>query len=222
MITLSIDTASHNCAVALVEDSKVLARISETIGKGHAERLIGQISTVMDRANKSLKQIDRIAVNIGPGSFTGVRIGVATARALALALEKPAIGVSSLEAIGFETLKMFPNNNVIAVIDAGRGLVYRQDFTSGCTPIGSAELQDSADFSIANNDNVILAGPFALNLGEKIGLSKDRIHSFDAPDVVTYAILSETKTTDCAAKPLYLRDADAKPQSAQPLIRKEI
>ena len=221
MITLSIDTASHNCAVALVEDSKVLARISETIGKGHAERLIGQISTVMDRAKKSLKQIDRIAVNIGPGSFTGVRIGVATARALALALEKPAIGVSSLEAIGFETQKMFPDNNAIAVIDAGRGLVYRQDFASGCTPIGSAELQNSDDFSIANN-NAILAGPFALNLGEKIGLSKDRIHSFDAPDVVTYAILSETKTTDCAAKPLYLRDADAKPQSAQPLIRKEI
>lgn len=221
MITLAIDTASKNCGVALINNGLVVSRINETIGKGHAEKLIGQIDNITRDSGVALKTIDRIAVNIGPGSFTGVRIGVSTARALSLALEKPAIGVSSLEAIAFEAHTAFPNQTISAVIDAGHDMIYRQDFSSDNLPINVAHLQSAEEVSIELDKKTILAGPAARLLGEKIGLPVLQIHAFDAADVVTYALLAEKKSVNCAPKPLYLREADAKPQAAHSLIRKE-
>lgn len=124
MLVLAIDTASIYCAVALIRHNSVIARIDERMNKGHAERLIGQITQIMTQANITLDQVERIAVNVGPGSFTGVRVGVATARALALALEIPAVGVSALEALAVQvTTRKNTTSAITVVIEAGRDVL---------------------------------------------------------------------------------------------------
>ena len=102
MLLLAIDTAGPDCAVALARSgaggAEILVRASERIGRGHAERLMPMIEAALRRsASVDFADLDRIAVTTGPGSFTGVRVGIAAARGLALALDIPAVGVGSLD-----------------------------------------------------------------------------------------------------------------------------
>lgn len=98
-LVLAIDTSLDACSVALARGDEVLASRIEAMQRGQAERLAPMAREVMAEANAAFADIDRIAVTTGPGSFTGVRVGLSFARALALALGKPCIGVSSLEAL---------------------------------------------------------------------------------------------------------------------------
>jgi len=99
MIVLAIDTSLDACAVAIARDGIVLAALSETMNRGQAERLAPMVREAAEAAGVAFKQIDRIAATTGPGSFTGVRVGLSFARALALSLNTPCIGVSTLEAL---------------------------------------------------------------------------------------------------------------------------
>jgi tRNA threonylcarbamoyladenosine biosynthesis protein TsaB len=102
VIVLGIDTALDACSVALRRGDETLAEISETMTRGQAERLAPMARDVMAQAGVAYANIDRVAVTTGPGSFTGVRVGLSFARALALALNKACVGVSTLEALALE------------------------------------------------------------------------------------------------------------------------
>ncbi len=102
MIVLAIDTALDACSVALVRDGETLASLSEPMDRGQAERLAPMAQEAAAQAGVAFKQIDRIAVTTGPGSFTGVRVGLSFARALALSMGKPCVGVSTLEALALQ------------------------------------------------------------------------------------------------------------------------
>ncbi|WP_175868461.1 tRNA (adenosine(37)-N6)-threonylcarbamoyltransferase complex dimerization subunit type 1 TsaB [Bartonella gabonensis] len=227
MLILAIDTASIYCAVALIRHKSVIARISERMYKGHAEKLIGYIAHVMMQSNIALDQIDRIAVNIGPGSFTGMRVGVSTARALALALEIPAIGVSALEALASQTII---NKNtasaITVVIEAGRGMFYHQNFNADLTPLGASGLKTIEDIIEDLPQQTKLIGPATdivmqhienYKINEKIILEKI---PYEAADIVNYAYLAANKQPQNSPCPLYLRSADAKQQTNFALPRK--
>jgi tRNA threonylcarbamoyl adenosine modification protein YeaZ len=98
MIILALDTAGVDCAAALFDSGRntVLGEASDMIGKGHAEHLMGIIDRALDQAGVTLSAVERIAVTVGPGSFTGIRVGVAAARGFALSLDVPAVGISTL------------------------------------------------------------------------------------------------------------------------------
>jgi tRNA threonylcarbamoyladenosine biosynthesis protein TsaB len=102
VIVLAIDTALAACSAALVRDGAALAVMSEPMERGHAERLAPLVDELMRSAGVAFDSVDRIAVTVGPGSFTGVRVGLSFARGLGLALGKPCVGVSTLEALAGE------------------------------------------------------------------------------------------------------------------------
>ncbi|GAA5098503.1 tRNA (adenosine(37)-N6)-threonylcarbamoyltransferase complex dimerization subunit type 1 TsaB [Bartonella acomydis] len=229
MLILAIDTASIYCAVALIHHKSVLARISERMNKGHAEKLIGHIAQIMTQANMTLNQVDRIAVNIGPGSFTGLRVGVSTARALALALEIPAVGVSALEALAAQTTT---NKNtastITVVIEAGKGMFYYQNFNKDLTPLGVPGLKTIEDIIEDLPQQTKLTGPAAdiialhvknNQINKKIILDKLLC---ETADIVNYAYLAAKKQSQSPPCPLYLRNADAKQQTDFALPRKKV
>ena len=98
-LVLGFDTSAAHCAVALLGGGRVLAARAEEMGRGQAERLLPLLEEVLAGGGASWRDLTRIGVGIGPGNFTGIRISVAAARGLALALDIPAIGVSSFDAI---------------------------------------------------------------------------------------------------------------------------
>lgn len=99
MIVLGLNTATDGCDAALLVDGQVAAEVSSSMTKGHDSALPLLVSDIMTRASRRLADVDRLAVVVGPGSFTGIRVGVAFARGLALALSRPVLGVSSLAAM---------------------------------------------------------------------------------------------------------------------------
>nr|WP_101067789.1 tRNA (adenosine(37)-N6)-threonylcarbamoyltransferase complex dimerization subunit type 1 TsaB [Roseovarius salinarum] len=98
-MTLGFDTSGPHCAAVLLRDGAVVASAADDMGHGQAEHLVPMLERILAEANVGWADLDRIGVGIGPGNFTGIRIAVATARGLALALERPAVGVSSFRAI---------------------------------------------------------------------------------------------------------------------------
>jgi tRNA threonylcarbamoyl adenosine modification protein YeaZ len=124
MLILAFDTSAAHCAIALLLDNRVVAEHFEPMIKGQAERLMPEAEELMAVGGFAWADLDAIAVGIGPGNFTGIRIAVSSARGLALSLDIPAIGVSSLEAqaLGQEPQLTF------STVDARQDKIYAQVF----------------------------------------------------------------------------------------------
>ena len=132
MLLLAFDTTAAACSVAVVKNDDVLASACVRMEQGQAEALVPLIERIMAAAGISYAALERIAVTVGPGSFTGVRVGLSTARALGLAAHKPVVGVSTLDvlaaAVPREERARFPT--LLAVIDTKRGNLYAQTFAA--------------------------------------------------------------------------------------------
>ena len=101
MKILSIDTASNICGVSVLENKKLICNLDTNTGRTHSENLMPMIKNALEKSNLTLEDIQLISCDIGPGSFTGIRIGVATIKAFNDGLGIPCIGVSSLESLAY-------------------------------------------------------------------------------------------------------------------------
>src|SRR5262249_27439649 len=132
MRILAIDTALAACSAVLFDTGRGKAQASETkaMARGHAEALMPLIARVMDKAHAEFGELDRIAVTIGPGSFTGLRVGISAARGIALVSGKPAVGVSTLSAYAAPHVANPEGAAIVVAIDAKHDHVYLQVFAS--------------------------------------------------------------------------------------------
>lgn len=128
MLVLAVDTATESCSVAICQDHNLVAETTLTRKETHSRHLLGIIDETLRRAKLDLKCIDGFAVTRGPGSFTGLRIGMSTIKGLAFALGKPVVGVSSLQALAVPLAPMA--KRIVAMIDARRGEVYAAGYRS--------------------------------------------------------------------------------------------
>jgi len=215
LLVLALDTALSACSAALVEfegeRDEVRAAESEPRERGHAEALMPMVERVM--GGTPMSSVDRFAVTAGPGSFTGLRVGLAAARAFALASAKPALGVGTLAAIaapGFgEDLEP-----VLAVMDARRGEAYWQLFALPGRPLTPAIASSYAEIAhLVDSPHVRLAGSGAERLAAEDPGRFHVVSTAETPDILWVARLGARLDPESAPPdPLYIRSPDAKIQ----------
>lgn len=133
MKILAIDTSTKFLSLALADDEKILASFHRNLEQQHCAKLIPEIDKLLKKAKVKLKNIDCFAISKGPGSFTGLRIGAATVKGLALATKKPMVGVPTLDVMAYNIKK---NSCFIApIVDAKRGNVYATLYSFACSKL---------------------------------------------------------------------------------------
>ncbi len=223
MNLLVIDTASTLCAACVFDTQagRELGRAVLDLGKGHAEHLMTVVEEAMREADVAFADIGSIAVSVGPGSFTGVRVGVSAARGFAMALKVPAIGVTTLEAIAAETRDRFGARQVMGAIDAGRGEINAAIYDEAGEVISPPAVMTLADaVAYAENNSLLVAGSAAERIAEAATVKLDVGPQLATADIRFYAAIAAGREAGAEKpKPLYLRDADAKPQAGFVLAR---
>lgn len=218
MRLLAIDTSARHCAVCVLDDATgAVHRDVRDIGTGHAEVLMGQIAGVLEAAGIAYGDLDRIAVSVGPGSFTGLRVGVSVARGFALALSIPAVGVTTLEAIAADAAPLAGGRPVLAAIDARRGQLYVQAFDGSGAPLAGPSVVPVEETRAMIQPDTIVAG----NGGALLEAANPVLPDAASGDIATVARLGAACEPGAAPVPLYLRSADAKPQTGFALPRAE-
>jgi tRNA threonylcarbamoyladenosine biosynthesis protein TsaB len=127
MKILGIDTSTNYCGASLFEDDKYLGEYSINVGNFHDQKLVSMISNLLHSCNESLDSIELISISIGPGSFTGLRIGLSVAKGLAISKDKKITGISTLDAFAYRYYITHPSNldNIVcSLLDAKRDEVY--------------------------------------------------------------------------------------------------
>jgi tRNA threonylcarbamoyladenosine biosynthesis protein TsaB len=223
MRLMIIDTALGLCTAGVFEvdpsgaggaDVRGLGLRSEPMVKGHSERIAGFARDAMADAGVGFDALDRIGVTVGPGSFTGLRVGLAFAKGLAAALDRPVVGVSTLDALA-ASVEDAPA--VAALIDARRGQVYAR-FWRGGAPVGPAEAL-TLEAAAARIGEL---APGAVLVGSGAALFPDIASGLirrplDGPASEALARLAATADPALApAAPLYLRAPDATPPTRLP------
>ncbi len=139
-ILLIIDTALEEAIVALSKDGKLIAELTNTETHSHASFIQVAIANLLESQNMTLSELDAIAVTLGPGSYTGLRVGLASAKGIAYTLQKPLIGLSTLGALAFAAIKLVPKDieapyQIFSMIDARRMEVFGAIYDAACNPI---------------------------------------------------------------------------------------
>jgi tRNA threonylcarbamoyladenosine biosynthesis protein TsaB len=200
MRTLAIETAGHACSIALLDGDRIIAERHELVGRGHAERLIPWIAELPDGG-----RAERIIVGCGPGSFTGVRIGIAAARALGLGWGVPVTGVSSLVLLAAEC----PADEFIVAMEGGHGELLVQHYQR--KPLRAAGA--FASLSPENAGAAMRADLVAGTGAERLIAARGYGTSFAAEARASNIRLLAPEHLTLAPNPLYGRAPDAKPMA---------
>jgi tRNA threonylcarbamoyladenosine biosynthesis protein TsaB len=222
MLILAIDTALDACAAAVLdtEAGRLIAQESQNMKRGHAEALMPLIGRVIAASGAAFADLDRIAVTTGPGSFTGLRVGLSAARGIALAANIPVVGITTLTAYAAPVVSQNLEHPVVSAIDARHDHVYLQVVSGNgsalvrprVAPI--AEAVDAGRFGaphIVGNAANILAERWPSHAVPPL-----KVDPQAAPDIAWVGWLGAAVSPNTApARPFYLRAPDAKPAKEQ-------
>jgi tRNA threonylcarbamoyl adenosine modification protein YeaZ len=226
MRLLAIDTALAACSAAVLDtDHGIVAAESLVMERGHAEALMPLIARLMDEARTAFRELDRVVVTTGPGSFTGLRVGIAAARGIALAAAKPAVGLSTLSALAAPLMDADATVPVVAVIDARHDHVYLQVFGPGGRTLTAprlASLREAVEAAAAAPSCIVGSAAQAIAaVMARDGIAAAAIEQRGAPDIAWVARMGAVVPEgQSPPKPLYLRAPDAQPQNAAQLPRR--
>lgn len=197
MRTLVIDTATKACSVALYDGDALLAASHEVIGRGHAERLLPLIAALPERG-----KANRIFVDVGPGSFTGIRVGVAAAKALGLAWKVPVHGFGCLSLVAAMAREQLPEPSTIDVImTGGHGEYFFEPFAPDGTSLAAAKSLTPPESSAASQ---------AAHIAGDIDTEDTSKHWFDLlPAASKWHLIADLPPLP--PSPVYGRAPDAKP-----------
>jgi tRNA threonylcarbamoyladenosine biosynthesis protein TsaB len=223
MLILAIDTALDACAAGVLDTGagKLIASETQPMKRGHAEALMPLIGRVMNQAAIAFTALDRIAVTTGPGSFTGLRVGLSAARGIALAADKPVVGVTTLTAYAAPVVSTNSTPPVIAAIDARHDQLYFQVVSGDGGALLSPRVAPIAEALAASRFGAPhLVGNAARLLADRWpadAVPPFQVDSQPAPDITWVAWLGAAVNPETAlARPYYLRAPDAKPSKDLP------
>ncbi|MDY6407865.1 MAG: tRNA (adenosine(37)-N6)-threonylcarbamoyltransferase complex dimerization subunit type 1 TsaB [Pseudomonadota bacterium] len=194
ILTLAIDTVADSISVALIQNGQTIASQYRAMERGQGEALIPMIQNVIRKAQYDFNDLTQVAVSVGPGSFTGVRIGLATARGIGLALNIPVVGISAFEAAAFKT-----HGDILIVLDTKRGDFFTQRFQDE-KPVEAPCIRDTAAIKSLNPNSIGGSG--------KDMLSFMNIPIVQSSFIPAVAVGLCAMTSSGKAEPFYLRDAD--------------
>jgi tRNA threonylcarbamoyladenosine biosynthesis protein TsaB len=223
MLILAIDTALDACAAAVLDTgtSRLIARESQPMKRGHAEALMPLIARVMKEAGLPFAALDRVAVTAVPGSFTGLRVGLSAARGFALATGKAVVGLTTLSAYAAPVVSESGEHPVITAIDARHDHVYFQAVNGDGSGLITPQVAPIAEVLAAwrfgpprlvGNAAQILADRWPADAPPPV-----KVDAQGAPDIAWVAWLGAAVNPNAApARPFYLRAPDAKPAADVP------
>lgn len=217
-IVLGIDTATSGCAVALCRDGACLADARERMARGQSEALLPMIRDVIDRSGVDFADLDAIAVTRGPGAFTGLRIGLAAARALALAISRPCLGIITFDVLlaqVLETDALESAEALVIAVESKREELFIALFDPLGRPIGEAAVlrPDEVGRLAGGRRRIVVAGDGGARVAEVLGKDFDvrHLHEIDIPDPCVIARIGHNNLNmkdKFPATPLYLRPPD--------------
>jgi tRNA threonylcarbamoyladenosine biosynthesis protein TsaB len=218
MLILAIDTALDACAAGVLdtEAGRLIAQESQAMKRGHAEALMPLIARVIEQSGIAFAALDRIAVTTGPGSFTGLRVGLSAARGIALAANKPVVGLTTLTAYAAPFVSESGEHPIISAIDARHDHVYLQAVSgNGSSLIRPRVASIEEALGAARFGAPHLVGNAARILADRWPAQEPPPVTVDpqpAPDIAWVAWLGAAVSPNTApARPFYLRAPDAKP-----------
>jgi tRNA threonylcarbamoyladenosine biosynthesis protein TsaB len=223
---LAIDTALGACSACIWQAGAPEPLASETIPmeRGHAEALLPLIDRLSSGVEGGFEGLDRVAVTVGPGSYTGLRVGIAAARGIGLAAGIPVIGVATLSAFLAPLMAGDRRGLYTAAIDARHGQIYIQAIAPGGRAIIQPGLMAYRDaIRLLGSGPLVVTGSAAAMLAAEARAQGVEAHVADvspAPDIAWVARLGAIADPNQALpKPLYLREPDAKPQAGARIPR---
>jgi tRNA threonylcarbamoyladenosine biosynthesis protein TsaB len=218
MLILALDTALDACAAAVLDTraSKLIAAESQAMKRGHAEALMPLIGRVMKESGLPFAALDRIAVTTGPGSFTGLRVGLSAARGIGLAASKPVVGLTTLSAYAAPVVSESGENPIISAIDARHDQIYFQVVSSNGSSLVRPKIAPITEaFEAARFGPPHLVGNAAQILADRWPSDAPppfKVEALAAPDITWVAWLgAAVDPASAPPKPFYLRAPDAKP-----------
>jgi tRNA threonylcarbamoyladenosine biosynthesis protein TsaB len=221
VIVLGVDAASTACSAAVLIDGRVAAERFMAMERGQAEALVPMIGEVLANAGVAVAGLGAVAVTVGPGAFTGVRIGLAAARGLAVATGLPCVGITTFEAVAEPVAgELGPGATLVAAIESKREEIFLQAFDGALVPLGEAfaATPEEAAARLPGGE-LVVAGDAAQRLIAGLVLGRGRaarIAAASGPPRASYvAMIGERRVRAGAVgglpRPFYLRPPDARP-----------